>query len=115
MEVFGERVRRARIAQGWATYRAADKATGISASTWQNIEARGKDPRLSTVQRLLEVLDVPCEELLACPVSDRSDDPEADPATRLAPDPDPDNLGGSAGQAGKTGKRRGSGSKRRSS
>lgn len=98
MEVFGDRVRRARIAQGWATYRAADKATGISVSTWQNIEARGVDPRLSTVQRLLEVLDVPAEELLSAPVA------------LGVPVPTPADIVASRGASGANRRRRGRGS-----
>lgn len=67
METFGERVKRGRLAKGW-NRREADRITGISADTWKNIELRGTDPQLSTVQRIVEALGIPAEELIAAPV-----------------------------------------------
>lgn len=64
MENFGTRVRRLRIQAGYDTYPAADRGTGVPAATWENIETRGKDPYLSTLQRIRDALGVSIEELL---------------------------------------------------
>lgn len=64
MENFGTRVRRLRLARGYETYPAADRKTGVPAATWENMESRGKDPYLSTIQAIRDALGVTTSELL---------------------------------------------------
>lgn len=69
-------------------------------------------PRLDEAVRIAENVGVSLDWLVG--LSDPNDDPEGDPASRLGPDPGPDSLDAAEVRAGKTGKRRGSGSTRRS-
>jgi transcriptional regulator with XRE-family HTH domain len=64
MENFGTRVRRLRLAAGYVSYPDADRRTGVKAGTWENIESRGKDPWLSTIQDVQRALGVSISELL---------------------------------------------------
>jgi transcriptional regulator with XRE-family HTH domain len=65
METTGSRVRRLRKAKGWRSYRDADKASDVPASTWQNIESRGKIPSLRTATNIAAAFGMTVDELLS--------------------------------------------------
>ena len=65
METHGSKIRRLRKANGWGSYREADKATDIPASTWANIESRGKQPTLDTAQKLAAAFGMTLDELFS--------------------------------------------------
>ncbi len=59
METPGDRIRQARLAKGWKTYREADRATGISRDNWANWETGRVLPSWKSFRNLAETLDVP--------------------------------------------------------
>lgn len=90
METHGSRIRRLRIAKGWDSYRAADKATDIPAGTWQNMEARGTQPTIDTAQKIAAAFGQTIDELLSGTVygpAGPAQDDEPPPDTGSAPRP----------------------------
>ena len=63
---FGARIQKLRLKRGWLTRKAADRATNgdVPEDTWKNIETKGTDPRLSTIQRFADALEISMDELL---------------------------------------------------
>jgi transcriptional regulator with XRE-family HTH domain len=64
-ETFGTRVRRLRLERGYKSPAEADRHTGVPAGTWDNVERKGTDPRLGTIEAIRAALGVTIEELLA--------------------------------------------------
>jgi len=62
----GTRIQELRLKRGWKTRKDADRATdgNVPEDTWKNIETKGTDPRLSTLQKMQEALGVSIHELL---------------------------------------------------
>lgn len=120
MEALGPYLRQLRTAKGWSLPEARDAVRdrygNIVSTETLSLWERGGSLGMSAEKlvRVATVYDADYYEVFRRLLSDPDDDPEADPASRLAPDPDRGNRGGVGDQPNRPGRRRGTVSKRRS-
>jgi transcriptional regulator with XRE-family HTH domain len=111
-ETFGTRVRRLRLERGYNSPAEADRHTGVPAGTWDNVERKGTDARLGTIEAIRVALGATIEELLGgVSGPGAAQDPPIPPSDPPGDTPGPDDPRPRPRRGGQSG----NGSRRRSS